>query len=91
MLIELDGVEAYAEDGWHGRRLRIGDAVIRLGQRIPRCAMTTLAPDTGEKDFDTLKVLAQHRRVGTELVLGVYGDVEEPGRIAVGDAVQLYD
>ena len=88
MLIELDGVEAYAEDGWQGRRLRIGDAVVRLGQRIPRCVMTTLSPDTGENDFDTLKVLAQHRKVGTELLLGVYGDVEEPGRIAVGDVVR---
>ena len=43
------------------------------------------------KDFDTLKVLAQHRKVGTELLLGVYGDVEEPGRIAVGDVVELVD
>ena len=91
MLIELDGVEAYAEDGWQGRRLRIGGAVILLGQRIPRCAMTTLSPDTGENDFDTLKVLARHRKVGTELLLGVYGDVEEPGRIAVGDVVELVD
>jgi uncharacterized protein len=91
MLIELDGVEAYAEDGWQGRRLRIGDALIRLGQRIPRCAMTTLSPDTGENDFATLKVLARHRKVGTELLLGVYGDVEEPGRIVVGDSVELVD
>jgi len=91
MLIELNGVEAYAEDGWQGRRLRIGDAVVRLGRRIPRCVMTALSPDTGVKDFETLKVLAQHRKVGTELLLGVYGDVEEPGRISVGDVVELVD
>jgi uncharacterized protein YcbX len=91
MLIELDGVEAYAEDGWQGRRLRVGEAVIRLGARMPRCAMTTLSPDTGANDFDTLKVLAQHRKVGTELLLGVYGDVEEPGRIAVGGGAELVD
>ena len=91
MLVELDGVEAYAEDGWRGRRLRLGDAVIRLGQRIHRCVMTNLAPDTGENDFDALKVLAQHRKVGTELLLGVYGDVERPGRIKVGDAAELVD
>jgi uncharacterized protein YcbX len=91
MLIELDGVEAYAEDGWRGRHLRLGDAVIRLGQRIHRCVMTNLAPDTGENDFDTLKVLAQHRKVGTELLLGVYGDVERPGRIEVGDEAEIAD
>jgi uncharacterized protein len=89
MLIEVDGVEAYEEDGWQGRRLLLGGAVIRLGRRISRCAMTNLAPDTGVNDFDTLKVLAQHRKVGTELLLGVYGVVERPGRIEVDDAVEL--
>jgi uncharacterized protein len=91
MLIELDGVEAYAEDGWQGRRLRLGHAVVRLGRRIDRCVMTNLAPDTGENEFDTLKVLAEHRKVGTELLLGVYGDVERPGRIEVGDAAEMVD
>ena len=91
MLVELDGVEAYAEDGWQGRRLRLGDAVVHLRQCIDRCVMTNLAPDTGENDFDTLKVLAQHRKVGTELLLGVYGDVERPGRIEVGDRAELFD
>jgi hypothetical protein len=91
MLIEVDGVEAYAEDGWQGRILRLGDAFVRLGQRVHRCVMTNLAPDTGENDFDTLKVLAQHRQIGTELLLGVYGDVERPGRIEVGDAAGFLD
>jgi uncharacterized protein YcbX len=91
MLIELDGVEAYREDGWRSRRLRVGGAVIHLGPRIHRCVMTNLAPDTGENDFDTLTVLAQHRKVGTELLLGVYGDVERPGRIEVGDSAELLD
>jgi uncharacterized protein YcbX len=91
MLIELDGVEAYEEDSWRDRRLRIGGAVLRLGRRVHRCVMTNLAPDTGENDFDTLTVLAQHRKVDTELLLGVYGDVERPGRIEVGDAAELVD
>jgi len=91
MLVELDGVEAYAEDGWQGRRLRLGGAVVRLGRRVDRCVMTNLAPDTGANDFGTLEVLAQHRKVGTELLLGVYGDVEQPGRIEIGDAAELVD
>jgi hypothetical protein len=56
MLVELDGVEAYAEDGWQGRRLRLGETIVRLGQRVGRCVMTNVAPDTGANDFDTLKV-----------------------------------
>ncbi|MGI8617241.1 MAG: MOSC domain-containing protein [Actinomycetota bacterium] len=91
MLVELDGVEAFAEDGWLGRRLHVGDAVVHLRQRIHRCMMTNLAPDTGENDFDTMKVLAQHRKVGTELLVGVYGDVEQPGRIEIGDTAGFFD
>lgn len=89
MLIELDGMEAYAEDGWQGRRLHVGGAIVRLGPRIARCVMTNLAPDTGEDNFDTLKVLKQHRKVGTELLLGVYGNVERPGPIEVGDTAKV--
>jgi uncharacterized protein YcbX len=89
MLIELDGVEAFAEDGWQGRRLRLGDAIVRIGRPVDRCVMTNLAPDTGAQDFDTLKVLAKYRQVGAELLLGVYGDVERPGRIEVGDSTEL--
>ena len=89
MLIELVGVEAYAEDGWQGRRLHVGEAVVRIGARVDRCVMTNLAPDTGANDFDTLKALKQHRKVGTELLLGVYGDVERPGRIEVGDTATV--
>jgi uncharacterized protein YcbX len=89
MLIELDGVDAYAEDGWQGRRLHVGEAVIRIGARVDRCVMTNLAPGTGANDFDTLKVLSRHRRVGPELLLGVYGNVERPGLIGVGDTATV--
>lgn len=89
MLVELDGLEPFEEDTWNGRRVRIGEAVVRAGDPMPRCIMTTLGPDSGEKDFPTLHVLAGYRQVGQELMLGVYGDVEEPGRVRVGDPVEL--
>ncbi len=91
MLIEVDGVEPYAEDAWQGRRVRFGGAVIRLGDRMPRCVMTTLDPDTGVQNAPVLDALADHRKVGTDLLLGVYGDVEQPGAIAVGDDAVILD
>jgi MOSC domain-containing protein len=88
MLIELEGDEPYEEDGWSGRRARIGGAVVLVGGRMPRCVLTTLDPDTGRKDFPALDVLARYRRSGADLQLGVYGDVEVPGRVRVGDPVE---
>jgi uncharacterized protein YcbX len=88
MTVELDGCEPYEEDSWSGRLVRLGEAVVRVGDGVARCALTTMHPVTGEKDFDTLQVLAGYRKRGTELLLGVYADVVEPGRIRVGDAVE---
>jgi uncharacterized protein YcbX len=86
MLIEVDGLEPYEEDGWHARRVRVGQAVIRIGVRMPRCVMTTLNPDTGTQDLPVLTTLVRYRTdADGKPVLGVYGDVEVPGWIAVGD------
>ena len=91
MLIELDGMAPYEEDGWEGGRVRIGDAVLQVGHRVPRCVMTTLDPDTGTPNADTLGWMAGHRRHDGHVVLGVYGDVLEAGVIRVGDAVEVLE
>ena len=88
MTVELEGSEPFEEDSWHGRRVRLGDAVVRVGDGVPRCVLTTMNPVTGEKDFPTLEVLASFRRRDGELPFGVYADVGQPGRIRVGDAVE---
>ena len=90
MLIEIDGVEPYAEDSWIGRDVKIGEAVVHPSGNIGRCVVTTHDPATAERDFDTLGVLATYRReieTTEPLPLGVVGDVVTPGLVRVGDAV----
>ena len=91
MLFEIDGVSDHEEDGWIGARVRIGEAVVSPGGDVGRCVVTTCDPDTGMSDVDTLKALTRYRRQGvTEpLPFGVHGAVVTPGRVAVGDAVEL--
>ena len=92
MLFEVDGVEPYAEDTWLGRDVRIGDATVRPLGNVGRCVITTCHPDTTERDFDTLGVLATYRReieTTEPLPLGVAGCVVSPGRVRVGDPVTL--
>ena len=86
----IDGVAAHEEDGWVGRRVAFGDAVVRLHALVGRCAVTTHDPDTGVPDLDTLRILAGYRSVESEepLPLGVWGGVEQPGRVRVGDIVE---
>ena len=47
MTFGIDGVEAYAEDDWVGREVRVGGAVVRPVGNVGRCAVTTQDPDTG--------------------------------------------
>lgn len=90
MLIGLDGCEPHAEDGWLGRPVRIGDAVVVPRGNVGRCAITTQDPDTGVRDLDTLKAIHAYREDGTEKIpFGVWGDVAEPGRVRVGDPVEI--
>jgi uncharacterized protein len=93
MLVELSGCDPHEEDTWVGRRLRLGQAVVEVGGAIPRCVVTTLDPDTGVKDFDTLRAIAAYRgvTVDRDINFGVYATVLEPGTIAVGDEAELMD
>ena len=92
MLIGIDGATAHEEDGWLGKRVRVGDAVVVPGGNVGRCKVTTLDPDTGIRTLDTLDVLARYRGgvQSTEaLSFGVWARVERAGRVALGDDIAL--
>ena len=92
MLFRVDGTEAHEEDGWVGRRLRIGEAGVQPCGHVGRCSITQRDPETGETDLLTLKMLGEYRRDAdtTEpLACGIYGVVLEPGTVRVGDRVEL--
>ena len=91
MLIELDGGAAHEEDSWVGGRIGLGEAVLLISAPVPRCAITTQDPDTGERDLDTLRTIIAYRGLTDErdIDFGVYGEVEQPGRIRVGDSVRV--
>jgi uncharacterized protein YcbX len=97
MLFEIDGVAAHEEDAWVKRHVRLGEALVRLRGDVGRCAITTQNPDTGVPDFDTLKTLARYRAVTANeagkkhLAFGVYGEVVEAGKVAVGDPVEVVE
>ncbi|MGZ4147205.1 MAG: MOSC domain-containing protein [Actinomycetota bacterium] len=94
MTFELDGCAPHEEDTWTGRSVRFGDAELRIHGPVPRCVVTTQDPATGRKDFDTLKVIASYRELMREergIPFGVYAEVERPGRVGVGDPVEVLD
>jgi len=92
MTIGVDGIEPHAEDGWIGARVRLGGAVVAVREHVGRCAVTTLDPETGIRDLDTLGTIAAYRAdVPTQepLPFGVWCEVIAPGPVAVGDPVEV--
>jgi uncharacterized protein YcbX len=75
----------FPEDAWVGRILRIGRLRMRVDKHDTRCVVVTIDPVTLHRDPAILRAIARER--GAQL--GVYGSTVEPGRVAVGDPVEL--
>jgi uncharacterized protein YcbX len=90
MLVEIDGCLPHEADTWSNRSVRIGEVVVRVLGPVPRCVVTTQSPTTGHKDFDTLKHIRAYRGRGrrNSIDFGMYGIVEVPGTVRVGDRVE---
>ena len=81
--ILVSGVEGMAEVDWPGRTLHIGDTIVGIDSRRSRCPMTTVDPDTLERDPEVLRDIG--RRFGGRLALNAY--VGRGGVIREGDVV----
>ena len=84
--IWFDGLPAWEERSWIGKRIRIGEVELNVRENIGRCSATTANPVSGEQDVPTLKILEQN---WGHTDLGVYGEVITPGRVALDDRIEI--
>jgi hypothetical protein len=94
MLIEVEGAAAHEEDSWIGGSVTVGTAVLSITKPDARCAITTQDPDTGERNLDTLRTILRYRGFRADdpehkIDFGVLGEVLQPGRVSVGDTVEV--
>lgn len=82
----LEGAAPWEEFDWIGREIRIGDATLRIDERITRCNATKVNPITGTPDADTLSAL--ETAFGHQ-DFGVYATVLDSGQVALGDEWSL--
>jgi uncharacterized protein YcbX len=85
LLVEAASGPEFPEDGWVGRVLRVGSLRMRVDQRDQRCVMVTIDPVTLARNPAILRAIARER----DTRLGVYGSTVAPGRVAVGDPVEI--
>ncbi|MBW8270407.1 MOSC domain-containing protein [Caldovatus aquaticus] len=82
----FSGGVPWAEFGWIGQEIQLGQARLRVLRRIARCAATRVNPETAERDADPPRWLRRHFGHAD---LGVYAEVLEGGRVSVGDALEV--
>ena len=75
----------FVEDGWVGRRLRVGTAELVLTDLMPRCVMVGAAQDGLPDDRGVLRELLRRH----DGYLGLVADVGVPGTVALGDDALL--
>jgi uncharacterized protein YcbX len=93
-LIETDEIAPDADSespdlrefGWCNATLRTGDAKLAIKIPTVRCSMPSRPQPGLGADTAVVKALAAH----AARCIGVYADVGIPGRISVGDAVELF-
>jgi uncharacterized protein YcbX len=86
MVIETSTGADTIEQGWIGKRLSIGGAVLEGSEPCIRCAFTSLAQEPGVP-FDKRVHTAISQKLDGNL--GVYCSVIEPGQVLVGDEVRV--
>ena len=88
--VVVRGAAAWTEDDW--RVLRIGESVFRAVKGCARCVLTTVDPDTGEREHEPIRSLARIRRFDRATWFGVNLVPDTPGAtIRVGDEVEVLE
>ena len=86
--VAIEGAEAWAEQGWGGSKVRIGEVEFEVALPVVRCLATHANPATGERDREILKTLPQVYG-GGDPILGIALTASGPGTIRVGDTVEV--
>lgn len=89
----VTGADPWIEDDWSARRarLRIGAAEFTADRLCPRCLVTTIDQETGEKGRQPLRMLGERRRFGDGLLFAVNLVPVVLESLRVGDAVTVLD
>jgi uncharacterized protein YcbX len=87
--VVVSGAQAWAEDSWLGRRLRIGAVVYRAVKPCDRCMVIATDQETGVRGRQPLHMLGRRRRTRDGLLFGINLIPDRVGEISVGDGVSL--
>lgn len=95
----IECAEPFVEDLWEQCQLQVGEVILRVRSKVPRCVVTQSHPDTGDNDLSLVPALAKFREK-VQLPDGLmpsyatppfasYAEVVREGVLQQGDEVRL--
>ena len=95
----IENTKEHEEDEWNNRKLKLGEAILRVRSGVPRCAVIGLNPSDGARDQNLMNALIRYREkvhLPDGLIpdyatpgFATYAEVLQPGRVAVGDSADV--
>ena len=89
--VAVDGLTAWEEQNWLGRKIRIGAVEFAVVKPKTRCLATHANPATGERDLPILTTLTQKMGQENPTFAVAMVPTRAGGQIHVGDQVSLVD
>lgn len=86
--IYYDNGQPWSEFDLIGKTINVGMTPMEVVRRTRRCPATQVNPATAERDLDVPALIKAHYQ---HTDLGVYAEIRQPGRVAVGDEISLAD
>ena len=82
----IDGIDAWEEQNWIGKNIKINNVLFKVERNIPRCVAINLKPKTDHSDLNLLQSL---KKAYNHFDMGIYLRSLNDGKIKVGNAIKL--
>ena len=82
----VDGIDAWEEQNWIGKNIKINNVLFKVERNIPRCVAINLKPKTDNSDLNLLQSL---KKAYNHFDMGIYLRSLNDGKIKVGNIIKL--
>ena len=84
--IYINGIDAWEEQNWIGKIIKINDVSFKVEKKIPRCVAINLKPNSDDKSLNLLQSLKKNYN---HIDMGIYLTALNDGQINTGEKISF--
>ena len=82
----VDGIDAWKENNWIGKIIKINNVSFKVEKNIPRCVAINLKPKTDDNFLNLLQLL---KKTYNNFDMGIYLTPLEDGKVETGNKIEV--